>query len=61
VARRLIAALILDDHNVAEMRRHGVSGREVEQMISNRHITAANPRGEPGSILLIGETDGGRV
>lgn len=27
----------------------------------NRHVTAANPRGELGSILLIGETDGGRV
>lgn len=61
MARRFIAALILDEHNLEEMGRHGVSKREVEQVISNRHITAANPRGEPGSILLKGETDGGRV
>ena len=29
-------------------------------MIHNRHITTANPRGEPGTILLIGQADSGR-
>jgi hypothetical protein len=43
------------------MGRHRVSKAEVEHVVANRHITAPNPRGEPGSILLIGETDGGRV
>lgn len=61
IARHLIAALILDEDNLVEMDRHGVSKREVEQVVSNRHVTAANPRGELGSLLLIGETDGGRV
>lgn len=56
-----MAALILDENNLAEMGRHGVSKTEVAQVISNRHIAAPNARGEAGSVLLIGETDGGRV
>ena len=61
VAERRISALILDEHNLAEIARHGVSGAEVLQVIWNCHLTARNPRGEPEGILLIGETDGGRV
>jgi hypothetical protein len=56
-----VSALILDEHNLAEMVRHGVLAAEVMQVIANRHVSAPNPRGEWGSILLIGETDGGRV
>jgi hypothetical protein len=59
--QRRVSVLVLDEHNLAEMARHGVSAAEVVQVIGNRHITAPNPRGEPGSILLIGETDGGRL
>jgi hypothetical protein len=61
MAKHRVSALILDEHNLAEMARHGVSGAEVVQLIANRHITGPNRRGEPGSIVLIGETDGGRV
>jgi len=61
VAWCVVAALIIDEHNVAEMARHGVSGSEVEQLIWNRNAVVPNPRGEPGSLLLIGETDGGRL
>ena len=43
------------------MARHGVSAAEVVQVIANRHVTVPNPRGEAGSIPLIGETDGGRL
>lgn len=43
------------------MDRHGISAAEVVQVIANRHITAPNRRREPGGMLLIGETDGGRV
>jgi hypothetical protein len=60
MARRRVSVLLLDENNLAEMARHGISAVEVVQVISNRHITVANPRGERGSILLIGETDGGR-
>lgn len=58
---RHVAALVLDEHNVAEMGAHAVSPEEIEQVISNRHVTVANPRGGPGGVLLIGRTDGGRV
>lgn len=58
---RHVAALVLDDHNLSEMAGHGVTPHEVEQLVSNRHLTVANPRGEPGGVLLIGRTDGGRT
>lgn len=61
VAKHRVLALILDEHNLTEMARHGVFAAEVVQVIGNRHITVPNPRGELGSILLIGKTDGGRV
>jgi hypothetical protein len=61
MAERRVSVLVLDEHNLAEMSRHAVAATEVVQVIANRHITAPNSRGEPGSILLIGETDGGRL
>lgn len=61
MAKHRVSALILDEHNLAEMARHGVSAAEVVQVIANRHVTAPNRRGEERSILLIGENDGGRV
>jgi hypothetical protein len=48
MAKHRVSALILDEHNLAEMTRHGVSAAEVVQVIANRHITAPNPRGEGG-------------
>ena len=56
-----VSALIVDEHNLGEMARHGVSAAEVVQVIANRHVTVPKPRGEAGSIPLIGETDGGRL
>jgi hypothetical protein len=61
VSRHLVAHLIFDRHNRAEMARHGVTRWEVEEVPWNRRIVTKNPRGEAGSILLIGETDGGRL
>lgn len=61
MAKPRVSVLILDEDNLAETARHGVSAAEIVQVIANRHITAPNPRGEPGGVLLIGETDGGRV
>jgi hypothetical protein len=61
MTKRRVSVLMLDENNLAEMARHSVSAAEVAQVISNRHITTANPRGEEGGILLIGETDGGRT
>lgn len=58
---RRLGALIFDEANITEITRHGVDPWEVQQLVANRHLTAPNPRGEEGSILLIGETDGGRL
>ncbi len=61
VPRHVVAELILDQHNAAEMARHGVLRDEVEQVKWNRKVVVPNGRGEQGSVLLIGETDGGRL
>lgn len=61
VARHVISDLIFDEHNEHEMARHGVVRYEVDRLIWNRHVISSNPPGEPGSVLLIGETDGGRL
>jgi len=61
VHRHVVAHLIIDRHNRAEMARHGVVRHEVDQIVWNRHVISANPRGELGGVLLIGETDGGRL
>ena len=57
----VVADLIFDEHNEREMARHGVVRFEVEQLTSNRNRVLRNPRGETGSVLLVGETDGGRL
>ncbi|MFL5816403.1 MAG: hypothetical protein ACJ76L_02265 [Conexibacter sp.] len=61
MTRHVVADLIFDAHNEREMARHGVVRFEVEQLKSNRKAISDNPRGERGSVLLIGETDGGRL
>lgn len=61
MARHVIAELIFDEHNEAEMARHGVVADEVDQLKWNRRVVSGNPRGEAGGLLLIGETDGGRM
>ena len=59
--RHVVADLIFDEHNEREMARHRVVRFEVEQLTSNRNRVLRNARGETGSVLLIGETDGGRL
>jgi hypothetical protein len=61
VVHHVVAALIVDAHNAAEMARHGVTRAEVEQLAWNRNVLVPNRRGEPGGMLLVGETDGGRL
>jgi uncharacterized DUF497 family protein len=61
VARHVVSDLIFDEHNEREMARHGVTADEVDELKWNRKVFSDNPRGEPGSMLLIGKTNGGRL
>src|SRR5215217_7210745 len=61
VARHVVVALILDRHNRAEMARHGVLRSEVDQILWNRNVVLRNPNGAAGTVLLVGETNGGRL
>jgi len=61
VARHVVSDLIVDKHNRAEMARHGVARDEVDQLLWNRNVIVPNRRGEAGSVLLVGETNGGRL
>ena len=61
VTRHVVADLIFDSHNEREMARHGVVSDEVDQLAWNRCVFYENWRGEPGSVLMIGETNGGRL
>jgi hypothetical protein len=61
VTRLVVAELIFDEYNEAEMARHGVVRWEVDQIAWNRRGFYENWRGEHGSVLMIGETDAGRL
>ena len=61
VLRPVVAELIFDEHNEAEMARHGVVRWEVDQIAWNRCVFYENWRGEHSSVLMIGETDGCRL
>jgi uncharacterized DUF497 family protein len=49
-----------DDININHLGERGVADREVEQMLSERHLLAPNRR-HLGRLLLIGRTHGGRI
>lgn len=61
MSRHVVSDLIFDEHNEREMARHGVTWDEVEQLRENRRVFSDNPRGERSSVLMIGETNGGRL
>ncbi|MEJ7570399.1 MAG: hypothetical protein WKF41_19320 [Gaiellaceae bacterium] len=50
MARHYVGALILDEDNLAEMARHGVSSNEVEQVTFQSPHHHCESRGEPGSF-----------
>jgi uncharacterized DUF497 family protein len=50
-----------DDENEAHIAEHGVTIREVNQMVENRHIILRNRRDGRAPLLLVGRTHGGDV
>jgi uncharacterized DUF497 family protein len=61
VQRIAVYFLEFDDENTDHLSRHGVAPEEIEQVTGNAYVTARNARGPDNRILMIGQTDGGRV
>ena len=56
-----IHALAWAEANEGHLAEHGVSVREVAQMLSNPHVIVRNRRKRSTRHLLIGSTHGGRI
>jgi uncharacterized DUF497 family protein len=64
IMRTWIVELRASDVARAKLGARGISVAEAKQLRRNRHETNPNPRdpgGEGGRLMLVGETDGGRV
>ncbi|MHB8660044.1 MAG: BrnT family toxin [Solirubrobacteraceae bacterium] len=59
--RIAIYFLEFDDDNVDHLGRHGIGPEEIEQVTGNAYVTTRNAREPANRILMIGQTDGGRV
>jgi uncharacterized DUF497 family protein len=55
-----IRELVWDEANERHLAQHGVTIREVEQVLSNPHIVVRNRTRRRAQHLLIGHTHGGR-
>jgi uncharacterized DUF497 family protein len=55
-----ISELEFDDYNEEELANHGISAREVMQMLENPFTIRRNKKSGSGERQLIGETNGGR-
>lgn len=55
-----VAGFEWDDLNINHLGERGVADREVEQVLSERHLVMPNRR-HPGRMLLVGTTHGGRT
>ena len=53
--------LQIDDWNAEEAARHGVSEREIRQVLDGEPVFLPNKRGHRASIIMIGPTYGGRM
>jgi hypothetical protein len=60
----MVSQLLATDAARVKLGARGISTAEAEQLPRNRHATARNPGGggqEGERLLLIGQTDGGRM
>jgi hypothetical protein len=58
----LVARFIISEAALAKLARRGITPRNLRQLPGNGVVGTRNPRGRmPGSRLLIGATDGGRL
>lgn len=54
-----ILELVIDDANEEKFAAHGLTPRQVVQILENEHIVVPNRRGRRGLMLLIGRDHGG--
>jgi len=59
--RPRIFELQIDDWNADEAARHGVSERELRQVLDNAPVFISNKKGHRAPIVMIGPTFGGRL
>ncbi|MBI2908309.1 MAG: hypothetical protein HYX92_11730 [Chloroflexi bacterium] len=55
-----IDSIVVDDYNESEMNRHGVSVREVFQVLEGEFELLRNAGGHEATYLMVGKTRGGR-
>jgi len=53
--------LEFDEHNTSEMRRHGVTEREVRQALDGSPKFFPNKKRHRASMIMVGRTAGGRL
>lgn len=56
-----VRMLIWDELNEEHIADHGVTVREVYQVVENPHVVVKNRKRRRGKYLMIGRTRGGRV
>jgi len=56
-----IRELEVDDENEAKLAAHGISVREVFQLLDDRIEVFANKKGRTAPYVMVGKTHGGRV
>lgn len=55
----LIEAFLIDDLNEAKISVHGLSVRQIIQVLENRHVIIPNRKRRRGIYLVIGRDNGG--
>lgn len=56
-----VRVLRWDDKNEDHIARHGVTAREVNQVVENAHILLRNRNRRRARLVLVGRTHGGRA
>ena len=54
-----ITGFLFDDDNEAKMARHGISPRQVSQILDGEHVIVSNRGKRRGLYLFIGQDHGG--
>lgn len=54
-----IEAFLIDDDNEEKITAHGLSVRQVVQILGNMHVVVRNRKERRGLYLIIGRDDGG--